>query len=167
MIRRLVLGRGSFPNIDTVVGTITGVKRDANNSSYIQSVSVRTSVATIDMDAALVVDCTGATMAGLKWLKGAKFGAADSTSTTGISMDELKVTYDHKTRSSTLQFTIPPDLRKRLPIPGGWTNPGAIYHCFTDSRVDNKAIYCSRVDGDRSKWISIPSMKLILKCFIS
>jgi hypothetical protein len=149
MIRRLVLGRGSFPNIDTVAGTITSVKRDANHSSYIKSVSVRTSNTTVDMDASLVIDCTGPTTAGLKWLKAAKFDAADDTSTKGIPIDELRITYNHKTRYSIFHFDIPSDLGRRLPIPDGWDGAGPIYTCFTDSRVDDTVIYCHRVDGER------------------
>lgn len=166
LIRRLVLGRGSYPNIHTVGGTVTSIMRDANNYSYIKSVSVRTLDACIDIDAALVVDCTGPAAAGLKWLKGAMFSGIEM-SAKGLSIDDLKIHYDHKTRYSTLHFNIPDDLGKRLPVPGGWNNAGAIfrlvvilyidfgelnviYSCFTGDKVDNKTIYCHRVDGKRS-----------------
>jgi hypothetical protein len=150
MIRRLVLGRGSFPNIGTAAGTVTSISRDVNSPSYIKSVSVRKSDNTVDsIDAALVVDCTGPAAAGLKWLKEAEFGEADDSSNKGLSIDELRITYDHKMRYSTFHFDITPELGERLPIPGGWANSGSIYACFPDSRVDNKVVYSHRVDGDR------------------
>lgn len=150
MIRRLVLGRGSFPNIRTAVGTVTSIRRDAKNSSYIKSVSVRNSDNSVDsFDTALVVDCTGPAAVGLKWLKEAEFGASKGSPDEGLNVDKLKMIYDHKTRYSTLHFKIPPELGERLPIPGGWAGSGPIYTCFPDSRVDNKVMYSHRVDGDR------------------
>lgn len=149
MIRRIVLGRGLFPNIHTIAGVVTSIKRDTNNS-YIKSISVRKSDSSINyINATLVVDCTGPASAGLKWLKDAGFGTAKGSSDKGLSIDELRVTYDHKMRYSTFHFNIPPDLGERLPVPGGWANSGPIYICFPDSRVDNRAIYSHRIDGDR------------------
>ncbi|KAF9038307.1 hypothetical protein BDZ89DRAFT_1035621 [Hymenopellis radicata] len=58
-----------------IAGLVVGVTPDAKDPSRMGQVSVRTESGTIvHIDASLVVDCTGITRAGLKWLVRAGYG---------------------------------------------------------------------------------------------
>ncbi len=56
-LRHLVLG-GDYKNIRQVIGTVTGVSRNANSPEFIDQVTVRTSEGTRTIPAALVVGMT-------------------------------------------------------------------------------------------------------------
>lgn len=55
LLRRLVLNKNNYPNLEQLSGTVTGVVPDPSDRSRIQQVTVRTSDGEIDIDAALVV----------------------------------------------------------------------------------------------------------------
>ncbi|EGO20597.1 hypothetical protein SERLADRAFT_476950 [Serpula lacrymans var. lacrymans S7.9] len=122
---------------------------DPANSSRVKKVSIRTPSGTKEIEAALVVDCTGPARVGVKMLERAGYGNAESYSKGTLPLNELKVTYDQKIRYSTFDFPIPSDLAKRLPIPGGFEGGGAVYATLTEPGKDRRSIYASRVDGDR------------------
>ena len=97
-------------------------------------------------------DCSGAAEAGLKWLRRANFGTAIPRSRSDghdvHPLQQLKTVYDPKIRYSTFQYTITPELAKRLPIPGGYYDQGAIYNCIPDGRVESRSIYTLKDEGD-------------------
>ena len=62
LLRRLVLGQQKYPNIETLVGTVTGIHPDPTDSSRIQKVSVRTADGIQNVEATMVA---GTTMVGL------------------------------------------------------------------------------------------------------
>src|ERR1700733_13539158 len=84
LIRRLLLGRGDHPNIQTVAGTVTGIVAYGAN---IGRVVLNTPSGTEEIECALLVDCTGPAATGLKWLSAANLGGA---------LDELRTGYDPK-----------------------------------------------------------------------
>jgi len=95
-----------------------------------------------------VADCSGIAEAGLKWLRRAGFGTTN-TNVDGVSLlKKLKLAYDPRIRYSTFQYTITPELAKRLPIPGGYDDTGALYACVPDGRVEPKSLYMVRFEGD-------------------
>ncbi|PBK82809.1 hypothetical protein ARMGADRAFT_686101 [Armillaria gallica] len=148
LIRRLVLG-GNYKNIRQITGTVTGVSRDRVDPQFLESVTVRTPDGTINIPATLVIDCTGPTAAGIKWLGREGYGFADKYTKSQLPLDKLKITYDQKLHYSTLQFRVPPELGRRLPgLPVSYDECGVIYCLFTDSTKDHRIMYSQRVDGD-------------------
>ncbi|KAF9021118.1 hypothetical protein BDZ89DRAFT_1138208 [Hymenopellis radicata] len=140
LIRRLALNPKSFPNIQQMVGTVVGVTTDPAKPGYLRQVSVRTQDGIFDIDAALVVDCTGPTQAGLKWLQRAGFGA---------SLDSLTVSFDAKMHYSSCRMVVSPSLAKRLPVPGGFDNlGGSVIQLFPDMRKDGTYFGCLKDVGN-------------------
>ncbi|KAK0489389.1 hypothetical protein IW261DRAFT_1444751 [Armillaria novae-zelandiae] len=147
-LRRLVLG-GDYKNIRQVVGTVTGISRNTNTPETIDQVTVRTSEGTRTIPGALVVDCTGAAAAGMKWLRHEGYGFADGYGRNQLPLDELKIAYDQKLHYTTLQFRITPELGRKLPgLPVPYDECWGIYNNSTDSSKENRCVYSQRVDGD-------------------
>ncbi|KAK0215855.1 hypothetical protein EDD85DRAFT_443784 [Armillaria nabsnona] len=149
LLRRLVLG-GKYKNIRQITGTATGVSRNASDARFIEQVSIRTAEgAIVDIPAALVIDCTGSTTAGLKWLQREGYGFADTYSKIQRPLGGLKIAYDQKLRYSTLQFSVPPELGRRLPgLPVPYDECGVIYCLIADPEKENRGVYSQRIDGD-------------------
>jgi hypothetical protein len=55
LLRRLVFGNNQYPNIEQIVGTVTGVISSANDPTSLQGVSVRTSNSDKTIPASLVI----------------------------------------------------------------------------------------------------------------
>ncbi|KAK0226312.1 hypothetical protein IW262DRAFT_757969 [Armillaria fumosa] len=165
LIRRLVLG-GNYKNIRQITGTVTGVSQDGVDPQFLESVTVRTPEGTITIPATLVVgktdivtsqknngaqiyvqDCTGPAAASIKWLGREGYGFADKYNKNELPLDKLKISYDQKLHYSTLQFSVPPELGRRLPgLPVPYDECGVIYCLFTDSTKDHRVMYSQRVD---------------------
>ncbi|KAK0501788.1 hypothetical protein EDD18DRAFT_1347857 [Armillaria luteobubalina] len=149
LLRRLVLG-GEYKNIRQITGTATGVSRNASNPRFIEQVSIRAAEgAIVAIPAALVIDCTGSTTAGLKWLQREGCGYAHTYSKIQRPLDGLKIAYDQKLRYSTLQFSVPPELGRRLAgLPVPYDECGVIYCLIADPERENRGVYSQRIDGD-------------------
>ncbi|KAJ6530308.1 hypothetical protein B0H19DRAFT_1273959 [Mycena capillaripes] len=93
--------------MNVVPGIVTGVL--ASSRTSIDTVAVRQLDGTQVFlnDVALVVDCTGATQAGSKWLKSAGFKLPDN----------IRSRYHSNIRYVTVCFTVAPELASKLPIP--------------------------------------------------
>ncbi|KAJ7222590.1 hypothetical protein GGX14DRAFT_558679 [Mycena pura] len=124
VLHRLLLQHPSSAKITVMAGTVRGVSAsDDINLSSIHSVKVRQLDGThISLnDASLVVDCTGRTQAGYKWLKAAGFSVAD-----------IRSCYDGNLRYLTVNFTVPPELAARFQIPEEHTKSSSIYGYIPD-----------------------------------
>ena len=55
LLRRLIMGKKQYPNIEQMVGTVTGVIPSDNNPTTLQAVSVRTSDGDRIIDASLII----------------------------------------------------------------------------------------------------------------
>ena len=55
LLRRLVIGSNRYPNIEQIVGTVTGVIHSPDDPTTLREVSVRTSDGDITLPAALVI----------------------------------------------------------------------------------------------------------------
>lgn len=148
LLRRLVLG-GDYKRIRQVIGTATGVSRNAHNPGYLDGVSVRTPEGIQNIPAALVIDCTGPAAAGLKWLQREGYGFADTYKKNQLPLDQLRIAYDQKLQYSTLQFHVPPELGRKIPgLPLPYEECGAIYCLTTDPDKDHRNVYSQRIDGN-------------------
>ncbi|KAF8806727.1 hypothetical protein BYT27DRAFT_7242488 [Phlegmacium glaucopus] len=147
LLRRLVLGQHKYPNIKTMIGTVTGVHADPTDPSRIRKVSVRTVDGIHNVEATMVADCTGST-AGMKWLERAGYGYTTFYPKGTYPLDQLKITYDHRMHYSTLRYKVPVSMNNKLPVPGGFRNCGVIYTCYTNDPSDGRVIGIVRVDGN-------------------
>ncbi|TRM64797.1 hypothetical protein BD626DRAFT_234887 [Schizophyllum amplum] len=149
LLRRLVLDKTSFPNIDYVVGTVTGLIANSEDPTRIGSVAVKGAQGNFTVDGTFFTDCTGSAQA-LKWLPAAGFGGADKEAKKGkiasLPLEELKISFDPKTRYATMEFPLPPDLLKRTPVPddGRMT----IYSCLSHPTKNSESLYVLKRDGN-------------------
>ncbi|EJD34455.1 hypothetical protein AURDEDRAFT_147591 [Auricularia subglabra TFB-10046 SS5] len=91
------------PDIEFVQGTVTGFLLGDDNR--VRAVSARTAEgAARDIECAMVVDCTGATQAGLKMLTRA-FPSLPA---------DLRENYDPQMNYATMDFPLPPNFNERL-----------------------------------------------------
>ncbi|KAF7328344.1 hypothetical protein MVEN_02549900 [Mycena venus] len=115
---QLLMQHPAAARITVLPGTVRGVKASANKAC-LESVTVRKldgeqmTVA----DVGLVVDCTGTTQAGIKWLGNAGFTLPH----------DLRSSYAPNIRYSTMCFSVSPELESRLPIPNSARNTLAPY----------------------------------------
>ncbi|KAE9398024.1 hypothetical protein BT96DRAFT_1032689 [Gymnopus androsaceus JB14] len=156
LLRRLVLGRGRYPRIEQIEGTVTGIVADSEDGSIIRKVLIRlgTSLQVQEIEAKLVVvDCTGISRAGLKWLSQAGYGtttANTSNSKDGLPLTDLKLSFDQKLHYSSLLFSLTPLVLEKLPIPGGLEGKGAVYTFLEDQMQNGRRFFTiSKPDGDR------------------
>ncbi|KAG7444011.1 uncharacterized protein BT62DRAFT_934602 [Guyanagaster necrorhizus] len=148
LLRRLVLG-GRYKNIRQVIGTVTGVSRNASNPEYLDRVTIRTTSGTREINAALVVDCTGSASAGMKWLRREGYGQSETYPSGKLPLDELKIAYDQKIIYSTIKFRVPPELGERFPgLPTSFKKCGLIYVCIADPALDCRGISLQRIEGN-------------------
>ena len=67
----------------------------------------------------LIIDCTGRSQAGLKWL-GRLCEMNNTTSMKNDLFANLRLDYNTGQRYRNFKFYVPPEARARLPIPGGY-----------------------------------------------
>lgn len=93
------------------------------------------------------IDCTGVSQIGLKWIKRLQ-------PQSGISLDDYRITYDPRMRYMTFRYPTTPDMRARLPIPGGYDDvPSFIYAFLPLPPGDNRSIVINRIEGHRSGYM--------------
>ncbi|KAF8916286.1 hypothetical protein CPB85DRAFT_1251006 [Mucidula mucida] len=140
LTRRLTLTK-EYPNIEQIIGTVTGYTADEKHPDRLSKVSLRTREgATIDLDATFVIDCTGPTQAGIKWIQRAGFNGDD--------FNALRSSFDQKMHYVTFQFYISPELGAKLPIPGGFENiGGGIIIYYPDTSRDHRYISAVKAEG--------------------
>ncbi|KAF9047117.1 hypothetical protein BDZ89DRAFT_26674 [Hymenopellis radicata] len=141
LLRRLVFtSKGHHSDIQQIIGTITGVRADALQPDRLSEVLVRTSDGSSVIKAALVVDCTGPTQGGSKWIQRVGFGNSLAT---------LKESFDANMHYTTFCFQISPELGAKLPIPRGFKHPcGGIMTLFPDVSRDNRYISAVKAEGN-------------------
>ncbi|KAF7327953.1 hypothetical protein MKEN_00375500 [Mycena kentingensis (nom. inval.)] len=109
--------------ISVVSGTVRGLISSEDKRTVV-SVDVRKLDGTqLSLnDVALVVDCTGRTHAGFKWLQSAGYAVTD----------DIRATYEGNLRYLTITCTVPPALAARLPIPSQNLETSVIYACVPE-----------------------------------
>ncbi|KAF8624200.1 hypothetical protein AX17_007189 [Amanita inopinata Kibby_2008] len=149
LLRRLVVGRKSYPNIEQVAGTVVGVEHDVEDPRYLNKVLVRQGTAGDDSNiiaipAALVVDCTGPARAGSKMIRRLGFGTANTSEPGMLPWEELKISFDQDMHYSTLSLPVTDDMIKRFPAEAQKVGP--ILNYFPDSRLEHRVVFSQRVD---------------------
>ncbi|KAL5529778.1 hypothetical protein ACEPAG_5765 [Sanghuangporus baumii] len=160
ILRRLVTGYSN--RLRWVVGTVTGIIADECDPATVTSVTVRTdSEAQMIIRSSLVIDCTGGSQAGLKWLKRIFFDPKYSTllyrnksvPKGAIPFDDgLKIEYNTVHRYRKFRVSVPPELRLRLPIPGGYEKAAWLYTYLPRPGRDRKLFMIERMEGHRIEW---------------
>ncbi|KAJ7740952.1 hypothetical protein DFH07DRAFT_982126, partial [Mycena maculata] len=117
LLRRLVLNRDAYPNIEFITRTVTDVRPDPADHSRLNKVVVRTDSGVQEFEAALVADCTGPACAGLEWLERNGYGYATAYPAGKLPLNELKISFDQKLRCSSMLFRISPAFHDQLPFP--------------------------------------------------
>ncbi|KAJ7600423.1 hypothetical protein C8J56DRAFT_846958 [Mycena floridula] len=116
VLQKLLLQGPQSVNIAVIDGIVKNVQ--STDKATIESLTVRKLDGTqISLNPALVVDCTGSTQAGLKWLRSAGFSIPD----------DIRHSYNASLRYVTLCFTVPNALEVRLPIPEAAIGTLAVY----------------------------------------
>ena len=96
------------------------------------------------------VDCTGYSQAGLKWIK--KLHAKSAGEAATAAWDDLVPAYDIHSRWKTFIFSVPPELRDRLPVPGGYDNVPWLYTFIPSPGKERKNFVVDKIEGHRSKF---------------
>ncbi|KAF9031538.1 hypothetical protein BDZ89DRAFT_1063935 [Hymenopellis radicata] len=147
LIRRLTLNSTAFPDIQQITGTVVGVTRDPSAPGYLRQVKVRTQDGELDIDAALVIDCTGSARAGIKWIQRAGFGSTHHPE--GLSLARITDTFDGQMHYSTIRCVVSTSLAERLPIPGGFQNVGGCILSLTpDMHVQTRYFASMKLEGN-------------------
>ncbi|KAJ7237466.1 hypothetical protein B0H12DRAFT_107191 [Mycena haematopus] len=118
VLHRLLMQHSTSSKLTRLAGTVRGIRATDDRAS-VESITVRQldgSHLTLD-DVALVVDCTGTTQAGLKWLKSAGFNIPPN----------IRSSYQANISYVTICFTVPPELVAKLPIPAALLKTLLIY----------------------------------------
>lgn len=146
LIRRLVLDSTKYPNIEFVTGAATGYHADPENPMVLDKVIAVSGGETVEFNANLILDCTGGFHTGVKLLKKAGYGFAETYPKGKLSLEDIQISYDPKMYYSTIELTIPPALAKRLPIPGGIDSHPSIAMCLSN-RKSPTTLYFIGIDG--------------------
>ncbi|KLO08762.1 hypothetical protein SCHPADRAFT_944175 [Schizopora paradoxa] len=149
LLRHLVVE--SSNRIRRMAGTAVGLKTDDMDVTSVKSVTVSPSDGskTVDISAALVVDCSGGTQAGFKWLKKihSTLSEQDTESTKLLNWDNLVNSYDIHGRWVSYDFFVPKALRSSLPIPGGYDNCKWLYSFIPFPGRESKNFVIHRLEG--------------------
>ncbi|KAJ7814291.1 hypothetical protein B0H14DRAFT_2522274 [Mycena olivaceomarginata] len=150
LLRRLVLNRDSYPNIEYISGTVIDIGVDSTDSSRLNKVVVRSESGLKEISAVLVADCTGPARAGLKWLERHGYGYSTRYPSGKLPLDQLKISFNQKLRYTSMLFKIPPGLHGCLPFPEEYKKIKPIY-TFLEEDVDNgRGLFVlMRPDGDQ------------------
>ncbi|KAL5526456.1 hypothetical protein ACEPAF_8179 [Sanghuangporus sanghuang] len=154
LLRRLVLNYSD--RIRIKIGTVTNLDADPADLVTISSVSVRLPDGDMeDIPATLVIDCTGGTQAGFKWLRRIATDPMNSeglqryTPSGAIPWDDLRLAYNTAQKYIRFRWHIPEEARGRLPIPGGYNNVPWMYTYFPVPGKEQKLFMFSRIEGHR------------------
>ena len=98
------------------------------------------------------LDSSGGTQVGLKWLKRmCETSVFQPQIANAIPFNQLKKSYNSHLRYYQFRFFVPPEARKRLPIPGGYNNAGYIYTVFPRLGLDKTVVIINKLEGHRSE----------------
>ncbi|KAJ6601586.1 hypothetical protein B0H10DRAFT_1923651 [Mycena sp. CBHHK59/15] len=150
LLRRLVLDRGTYPNIEFMTGTVTDVRADPIDPSRLSKVLVRTESGMQEFEAALVADCTGTARAGMKWLERNGYGYSATYLAGKMPLDKLKISIDQKLRYTSMLFRITPAFHDRLPFPAHLKDVKSVYTFLEDDLDKGRGFFVlTRPDGNQ------------------
>ncbi|KAF7794180.1 hypothetical protein EIP86_005311 [Pleurotus ostreatoroseus] len=138
LLRRLILGRPS--NVRTLVGSVRGLEVDRGSHASVSSVVVRKpdGEEVHINDPTLVIDCSGDSQAGFKWLK-----------KTGYHMPpDVRLEYDQRLYYVTITFDVSESMKTSMPIPGGYEDAGWLYTFVPHPKLTNTGFVLGKMDND-------------------
>ena len=94
------------------------------------------------------LDCTGSTQA-LSWLDKAGYGRLDQTDSKALPLRELKISYNPRMKSSTMDFPVSSDLITRMNLPDDGRI--CIYNIVAHPWKSDRMVYVTRRDGGMSE----------------
>ncbi|KIK62617.1 hypothetical protein GYMLUDRAFT_506111 [Collybiopsis luxurians FD-317 M1] len=155
LLRRLIIGRGHYANIKQISGIVVGIVPCPDDPSRINKVLVRkgaseSSSALHEIDASLVIDCTGVTRAGFKWLAQAGYGSAEIYPEGKRALKDLKVSLDQKLHYHTLICDVPPSILEALPFPSDTQGERSNYAFLEDQPAEangRRVFSIQKLDG--------------------
>ncbi|KAJ7631340.1 hypothetical protein DFH06DRAFT_1224277 [Mycena polygramma] len=118
VLERLFLQHPTMAKTLVLRGTVRKMHASEDGAS-VATVTIRQldgTFVTLD-DAALVVDCTGTSQTGLKWLRAAGFKVPET----------IRAQYHGNIQYSCLTFDVPPSLASKLPIPARQRETAVVY----------------------------------------
>ncbi|PVF92500.1 hypothetical protein CPB86DRAFT_841373 [Serendipita vermifera] len=123
-------------NVKVVNGVVTGLHEGAKGMIDKVTYTAKDGKNSTELDAALVVDCTGQSKAGIKWLKSLGYATIP------------EVSYDPLQRYITVWFQLTDEQMASLPIPPHLRDMGFYMYAFEDSSLGNKLAWASRGEGN-------------------
>ncbi|KAJ7123948.1 hypothetical protein C8R43DRAFT_899299 [Mycena crocata] len=149
LLRRLVIDKDAYPNIELIAGTVTDVLPDPADHSRLKTIVVRTEAGMREFSAALIADCTGPARAGLKWLGRHGYGTSPIYPSGKLPLDQLKISFDQKLRYSSMMFRVNQAWLDRMPLPPDIRNTGPMYTFLEDGVEQGRVLFAlTRPDGD-------------------
>ncbi|KIK61241.1 hypothetical protein GYMLUDRAFT_166904 [Collybiopsis luxurians FD-317 M1] len=150
LLRRMVLGRGRYPRIKQVAGTVVGVSPQLKDFGRIGKITVRGADFQLrEIEASLVVDCTGYARAGAKWLAQAGYGTAPIPAGK-LTLQDSKIALDSKLHYSTLTCNVSSSTLEKLPIPEDRDLETLFYALFEDIPENGRRLFVlTKADGNR------------------
>ncbi|KZT31770.1 hypothetical protein SISSUDRAFT_1056272 [Sistotremastrum suecicum HHB10207 ss-3] len=134
LLRKLV--RRNCDNVEFATGIVTGFqvagKQGPDSTRQrVRSVTIRSKDgAETTEPALLLIDCTGPTQAGLKWV-----------SSPSHPLKVAKDIYDPKMFYTTCEFEVQPSMMDKVEVSGGYGNARGILLYIPDPRTDRRTLY--------------------------
>jgi hypothetical protein len=170
LLRRLLFGSGQYPNLEQIVGTVTGIERTVEEPERVGGVKIRTKDGNMTLPAALVIgesievllvkrvllsmwfvtDCTGPAQAGLKWLRRAGFEVDNADQSSSKSNKPIKLSYELKSHYSTLRFTFHPSLLEHYVPPELLSESGMLFSCVVEGDSTRDCVHVQRAGRNSS-----------------
>lgn len=104
---------------------------------------------------AFLIDCSGPSQVGLKWLERIYNTEALTPRAGSPPFDDIKLEYKTSQRYRIHRIHVPPAARPLLPIPGGNDNAGFIHMIMPKPGVEKCVLIIGRVEGHRSECIEL------------
>ncbi|KZT41427.1 hypothetical protein SISSUDRAFT_981801 [Sistotremastrum suecicum HHB10207 ss-3] len=151
LLRKLV--KNNCDNVEFVTGTVTGINIDVDGPSQglegagtgdrIQSVVIRSKEGVETAEPALLLaDCTGPSLAALKWV-----------STPAKPLKVPKDVYDPKMYYTTCEYNIEPAKFEKVHFPGGFANASVIYNFLPDSRMERRVLLVFKRENNTLQFV--------------
>ncbi|KAJ6544497.1 hypothetical protein B0H19DRAFT_1076603 [Mycena capillaripes] len=140
-LHRLLMQHATSLRMSVLPGVVTGVLA-SDSAASIDTVTVRQLDGTNMSlhEVALVVDCTGTTQAGLKWLNAAGFKVPDN----------IRSRYRGNLRYVTISFIVPPELASKLPIPALQMKTMLVYALLPHDDAQSSTLMLAITDNNTS-----------------
>ena len=95
-----------------------------------------------------MLDCTGSAQA-LNWLDKAGYGRLDQSDSKVLPLHDLKISYDPRNKTSTMEFPVSSDLITRMNLPDDGRI--SIYSIIAHPWKSDRGVFVTKRDGGMSE----------------